>query len=220
MITAKEKLEILSLPEDSPSSRDRAFEIFYNYIYSILKSRNTVSAYTQRFQFTFLADQILRILKEQNSRKLVEEFGILIVNHLDEIEKDLENFRKGQSVTENIWKSLQRVEENLDEIYPQIVEDHKRTASLNQLVPVLESQKDQITQLIQESIELIKADNKLSEKQKQEIISYLKKALRKLDEKNTAAVFGVLKETVIIIGVIGPTLGGATIFLPQTLIDV
>lgn len=215
MITAKDKLEILSLPEDSPDSRDKAFEILYQYIYGIFESRHQDTPYTPNFQFVFLANQVLRILKVQNSQDLVEAFEKRIICSLRTIESSLRNFRNGLSVTDYIWENLRDVEQSLDQIYVKIAKDYSESYTFSKLFPFSLSQKDKINQLIQEAIEYVEADTVLTSQQKHEIIKHLEKALRKLDEKNTASVFGILKEAVIIIGAVGSTLGGAAIFLPQ-----
>lgn len=115
-----------------------------------------------------------------------------------------------------------RIKDVFEEIYSQTLEfigeasnmRHYRheNLKLNGFFQPENSNKEQVKQLILEAIELIEKDTTISEKVKKQIIEYLQRVIKKLDNQyiNWSAIIGCIKETIIVLGALGGFVGGIT----------
>jgi hypothetical protein len=74
--------------------------------------------------------------------------------------------------------------------------------------------KDEVKRLIIEAIELIKAEDTITEKAKKQIVEYLERVLRSLDYSYVSwtSVLGNIREVIIILGALGSFASGFAIF--------
>jgi len=72
------------------------------------------------------------------------------------------------------------------------------------------SNKKQIKDLIKEAVELIKDDNNLTKKSKEQLIQYLTKVLKNLDSEHIdwTRVIGKISQVIIVLGALGSFAGG------------
>ncbi|AWM15101.1 hypothetical protein DI487_15410 [Flavobacterium sediminis] len=117
---------------------------------------------------------------------------------------------------------IPKIKDDFEEVYSQTLEfigeasniRHYRydNLKLDGFFQPENSNKHQVKQLILEAIELIEKDNTISEKVKKQIIEYLQRVIKKLDNEyiNWSSVIGCIKETIIVLGALGGFVGGMT----------
>ena len=150
---------------------------------------------------------------------------------LDRVNKDLKVYRRffrlsplHKYFVESRSSRLLRVQYTFQELYSLTVELINEATNKNYIYDELEvngfykpdnSNKNRITELINEAIDLIRDDSTLTEKSKKSIIDYLEKALRELNRErvNWNKFIGRIKEVIIVLGALGSVAAGAsTIF--------
>ncbi|RBA28212.1 hypothetical protein [Flavobacterium tibetense] len=117
---------------------------------------------------------------------------------------------------------IPKIKDDFEELYSQTLEfigdasnmRHYRydNLKLNGFFQPENSNKQQVKQLILDAIELIEKDTTISDKVKKQIIEYLQRVIKKLDNQyiNWSSVIGCIKETIIVLGALGGFVGGIT----------
>ncbi|PZW37967.1 hypothetical protein LX95_02760 [Mesonia algae] len=171
-------------------------------------------------KFLQCIDKVTYLEKERKS---------IFVEKINAFSEELKKYRKFENPTviTNILHPFKRnyiiyIRDSFEEIFTlslnlikdanEMIEFRRDRIDLNGFYEPKNSNKQQIKELIEESIDLIKSDEILTEKSKNQLIKYLSKVLNNLDSKNTdwTNLIGKIKEVVIVLGALGSFAGGVS----------
>ncbi|OKH18165.1 hypothetical protein [[Limnothrix rosea] IAM M-220] len=190
MITAQEKIQVLSLPMDDPESIDKLYEILFIYIGKIQNADQGIFSSYQAPRFHFLLQQLFLLLESQNSTSFIKKFKVKLnmrARGIDKILNDIFLAYKKRLTRQNKFRDseavnlLNKLEIELESIYPKIKEDYENFHPIRQLGALPSSHKNRISQLIQHVVSLIEIDNNLRPRKKAAAMKYLEKALQEFD---------------------------------------
>ncbi|MFY0481263.1 hypothetical protein ACI6PS_01555 [Flavobacterium sp. PLA-1-15] len=203
---------------------DLIFEYYLQYL-SNLSSKEF--PYEEQIQlkatstkFINCIDNLTYIVKEKK-----EKYFDLINSIVEDVKVNRRRKDKSKILLFLLGKNgniIPKIKDDFEELYSQTLEfigdasnmRHYRynNLKLNGFFQPENSNKQQVKELILDAIELIKKDITISDKVKKQIIEYLQRVIKKLDNQyiDWSSVIGCIKETIIVLGALGGFVGGIT----------